>query len=540
MLHDTRIDTAFRAPMLKAADACGTLARGGIDLRHGPGCERGALFVVEPRVLALNAFSEPAQPSSDGGVLFYSGYYAAAAPGLDLRWRFVAARDGYVVDDGRRREGVVIVSPRTPGADVERESGPWLLQMHALQYVYLGRTPTESAEGLLWVRDPALPPAVGNAVADAARAAWKAYAAGARVMPTESVAIVMLRATRTENGFTEYHGDRTEGGMLRLSFIDPPASPDAAQVARWGGFVAHEIAHLWNAGVFRSDHAEPWLHEGDADWASLLALHEAGLVTDAMLAGRLDEAINTCLATRGNRPAVKFPKSWEAQRDDPYACGLSLQLLGWTQMRLRDPASTASALDRWGELHRAAPMMDAAGFATFFDGGGAPHMRDLLLGDATPFASTYVRELERALPVEPILGELADPRLRERVSRRLGGLVVYSDCDAGGFSTLIEAGQIEIDPASHCASLPPGAHITRIAGEPAMARPQAAWQALRRACAQGTRVDIGFSDHAAMSLPCPKDVPEPPPAIRLPADALQRLNLVSRPLQAGTAEKNHV
>lgn len=539
MLHDPRIDTVFRTPMLEPLDGCAVLVPGGIDLRHDTACEDGATFAVRPRALALNAFSEPAQPSSDGGVLFYTGYYAAAARDLDLRWTFVPERGGYVVDDGALRATTVSLALRTPvegqpPAGLLRDSEAWLRQLHALNYVYLGRTPTESAEGLLWVRDPALPRAVVDVVGSAARVAWQGYAEGARAVPAGRAAIVVLRAPAGSE-ITEFHGDRSEGRMLRLSFIDPVEAPSGAQVERWGGFVAHEIAHLWNSGVFESDHAEPWLHEGDADWASLNVLHRAGMVSDASMARRLELAVNTCLVVRGDDPAWSFPKGWREQRDDPYACGLALQFLGWAEWHRRDPASIESPLARWGELHRRFPELGPVGFSAFSDEAGKPLMHELLLDDQTPFASTYRRDLSGLLPVQTITGEFPDAALRERIARRLFGLLGRGDCDDLSFSTWIGSGEIEIDKSSRCRALPAGAHVTTIAGERVMGKPSATWLAMQRQCADAARVRIGFADHDPVLVRCPADPAGAPVGLRLPVDVLRRLQLMPPPRYASTA-----
>ena len=533
MLHDPRIDRLFRTPMLRPVDDCATLVPGGIDLRRGKGCGAGAQFVVQPAVVSRQAFSEPAEPSSDGGVLFYTGYYAAAARGVDLRWQFVAGPGDYVVDDGRRQAGVVTVAPATPGAGVQRDSEAWLRQMHALNYVFIGHSPTESEGGLLWVRDPALPAAAVEAVANAGRIAWRAYGEAAQAMPPGPAAIVMLRAAQAAEGFRDYHGDRTEGNMLRLTFIDPPADPPAAQLEAWAGFVAHEMAHLWNAGVFGTDFDEPWLHEGDAEWVGLNALHEARVLSDAGFVKRLDAAVNTCLVVRGDAPAKSFPKQWHDGRDDPYACGVALQLLGWAERRKRDPSAIATPLERWGELHRRVPEMTSTAFAGFFDEGGAPMMRELLLGEATPFASTYRKDLANFVPVQTLAGEYADAALREQVARRLFAQLEQADCSGGlGFTTYAQTGEMVVDDRLGCRAIPAGAHVVALAGVKALAQPRAAWIAVRQACAGAKHYALGVANAAPVDVDCPADLPAPPTPIRLPADVLRWLQLMPLPVRA--------
>ena len=532
LLIDDRMDSAFRTPFMKPVNDCGTLVPRGLTLRHGAGCEQGAVFVVEPRAMQLDAMNEPAQPSSDGGVLFYTGYYAAIAPGLAIRWRFTPVAGDYGIDDSRRHDaawqvetGSVFEGAKTQGD--QRDDADWLASQHALQYVFLGHTPMTQSGRVLWVRDPAVSQAIVETVGHAGPIAWEAYARAAARQPEGQTAIVVLSMPPGHYG---YQGDRTEGQMLRLSF----AQSDTHDMSTASAFIAHETAHLWNHGVFRSDMDRPRLHEGDADWASFNAMHDAGLMSDKAFVDQVQAHVDSCLSIRGEHAAATLRPGW-SREDDPYGCGVALQLLGFARVHAAHADATPLAV--WGALHRAHPTLDAAGFAQFFDEGGAPMLGRLLLDDKTPFASSYRADLATYLPLHDGTAEPAPGQGRRQVAFNLMSILGHADCGARLAFTLKtdgEKGEFALDPTMACKALPAGAHLTSVAGVPIIAQPRAAWRAVRQACAAGGHVEAGFDGHAPVALTCPTPMPELPPQVALPEDVLARLGLSTRPVAAAS------
>ncbi len=532
LLIDDRMDSAFRTPFMKPANDCGTLVPRGIALRHGAGCEHGAVFVVEPRAMQLDAMNEPAQPSSDGGVLFYTGYYAAAAPGLPIRWRFTPAAGDYGIDDSRRHDAAwqvesahVYEGAKTQGD--QRDDADWLASQHALHYVFLGHTPMTMSGRVLWVRDPAVPQAIVDTVGHAGPIAWDAYARATSRQPEGQTAIVVLGMPPGQFG---YQGDRTEGQMLRLSF----AQSDNHDAATASKFIAHETAHLWNHGVFRSDMARPWLHEGDAEWAALNATHDAGLLSDKAFVDAVQASVDSCLTVRGEHAAATLQTGW-SREDDPYGCGVALQLLGFARVHAAHADATPLAV--WGALHRAHPMLDAAGFAQFFDDGDAPTLGRLLTDDKTPFASSYRADLAAYLPLRDGLAEPAPGQGRRQVAFNLMSVIGHADCGKRLSFTLKtdgETGEFALDPAMACKTLPQGSHLTSVAGVPIIAQPRAAWRAVLQACTASGHFEAGFDGHAPVALACPASMPELPPQVQLPDDVLARLGLSIRAVAAAS------
>jgi hypothetical protein len=256
-------------------------------------------------------------------------------------------------------------------------------------------------------------------------------------------------------------------------------------------------------------------------------MHDAGLFSDASFVAELENAVNLCMLTRGEAPAVALLPGRNGQ-DDPYACGVALQLLGWAQRHGRHPASPESALLAWGALHRAYPQLDTGEFAQFFDEPGAHAMRDLLLDGKTPFSSTYRSQLDALGAVRAFDGEPESPPVRYRMADALLRALVKSDCGRVGYWSDMDKGEVRLDAGLSCHTLPTGARITTIADAPVLAQPHAAWLAIRRACVDGKGVRIGLAGHDAVAMACPAALADPPPQVRLPADALQRLALTPR------------
>jgi hypothetical protein len=520
--RDPRTHQLVREAMLKPADGCARVEPDALVYTGAPGCDGAARFDITPRVLARNAMYEPAQPSSDGSVLLHTRYFAAALPGHALRWRFLPPAGGQVIDGARAWD-----SPREVAADaaavdaalatLEREAS-WRA-LHATRSVFIGRTALEQGGELLWVRDPALPAALADPVAQTARAALRAYEA-ATGLPAGGAAVVMLRVA---SGTAAFHGDRSDERMIRLSFTAPPDQPTPAYLDGVRHFVAHEVAHLWNHGVFDSDMNAPWLHEGDADWATALLLHDQGVLSDDALRRQLEGAVNGCLLARGARPAATLKTAWGSGEDDPYACGVALQLLSWAAQHARDPK--LRPLAAWGALHRAHPNLDAAGFSRHADGDGAALLKHLLLTPGVPFAPAFVQALGTHLPLQPAAGE-PDPRL----AANLAGMLVrpFQAADCGGFSFWTQNDHVALDAGLRCKTLPAGARLGAVAGEPLFARPLAAWRAAQALCAQGRAIPLGLKDGGSVDLACPPAFPPVPALVSFAPDALQRIGLASR------------
>ncbi len=322
-----------------------------------------------------------------------------------------------------------------------------------------------------------------------------------------------------------FHGDTTSGRMMRLRL---PANVETMPGTMLEHFVAHEVVHWWNSGVFGTDQQRPWLHEGHAEWMARLLLREQGLLGDAELRADIESNLNNCAAARGSKVAAAMKPG--RQGDDVYACGMSLMLLGQAQ---RSEAWRQTApLVQMAPLHRIERGLDVQAFVEWADAGSTQAAMARLLQDSQQAFDSGLLARLKALGMadgeDVKSSEQLPPGLRMKTAGGLMSALMSSDCDgAVGFWTLPKA--FRLDAALKCSSLRVGSEVAALAGVPVLTDPIAAYAAVKSACQQGQTIKVGYMSGAETAMACPKTLPALPVTqlIRLRPDALQRLGLVS-------------
>lgn len=541
---------ALRALAPTPANDCGQLDEHGVVLADPARC-RQLHFRVQPQLLARWATYEVAQPLSGGGVLLHTSYFALAAPGHGLRWRWVPPAGGKVLAEGRlhdtpvvRQLGGAATTQALQAALGGLQDTTQLQGLRALltqQYVLLSRAPATPLPGGTLVHDAQASPALVAAVGSALQADLQAYGQAYGVVPAGPVGVVLTLAD--VRGF---HGDVTDGRMMRLR-VDAKAPPvDGPALQQLRRFVAHEVAHWWNMGVYQSDPQRPWLHEGHADWAALLALHATGQVDAAGLRSELQSAFNTCLLARGRRAAASLPPGYGGA-DNHYACGMSLMALAQAGVAARRgadaagrPAPSAPAalsasapLALLAGLHRGAgPMLDVAGFAAWADAGPAGALGRLLTDPTLPFDATFRQQAAQAGLTQDHPLDAPDVPVPAALRSALAGLLMQqlmrADC-GGSFGFWTEADHLRLDDKLACQTLRSGAQATHLQGLPLLAQPGPAWAAVVQACAAGQPLRVAYRVGADSHTPCTKPWSALPTShfVTLQPQALQRLGLAA-------------
>ena len=415
-----------RTPSMKAGDDCGDLLRG--RRRHFAPRRglRAGCRVHRPAAghAARCDLTEPAQPSSDGGVLFYTGFYAAAAPGFGLRWHFAAAPGDYGIDEGRRhdaawevRGGLAYEGEKARGD--QRDDEAWLAGQHALHYVSSGtrrsRRPQDCCGcAIRRCRSPSWTPSGARGPI-----AWKAYADAAGRQPAGQAPVVMLAMPAGQFG---YHGDRSEGYMLRLAF----AETELHTLESASTFVAHEVAHLWNHGVFGSDMARPGSTRATRTGHRSMRCTVAGCCRTAV---RASSVAHRWLhdGARGS-PASTLKPGW-SDEDNPYDCGFALLLLGHARRHAADPA--ASPL---GNLGHAAPGSPSAARCdrlrpVFRPGWHADARTTAARRQDAVRGPTYKADLAAYLALRESAAEPAAGPARRQTAANLMSAISRADCD---------------------------------------------------------------------------------------------------------------
>lgn len=143
-----------------------------------------------------------------------------------------------------------------------------------------------------------------------------------------------------------HRGDASDTAVISLRFFDPPSDePDPGTAARLAKFVNHETFHLWNADT--APGTPPWLHEGGAEYAAIVAAVDAGALTHDEALEQVSSHLDHCRATLGERSLAAA----ELSGQQIYSCGVALQWIADTEARA-ESSGQRDAFVIWRELLR--------------------------------------------------------------------------------------------------------------------------------------------------------------------------------------------
>ncbi len=277
---------------------------------------------------------EPFIPFSQGGVLVFTGQFEVGAEGV-TPWVFHPRAGDAVVVPGHVARGPLEFAGLAGGL-----------------YVEFGPVVPEEGEHFIAVVDRGMPAWLAAETSALLPKLFDHYTrvlGGALpVKPTVFLAYGDEQSPRTIS-----IGGGTLEGLLQVVVrlgADRRSTRDVRVEERFRGCLGHEAAHLWNS--HRAENRGPdWIHEGGAEVLSWRALHQLGLMSDAVLADRLSFAASQCLLLRGEGPLEKDPVKAR------YACGAVVELAA--------SAGTAGPEAVWARLlarSRATGHYDAEGF----------------------------------------------------------------------------------------------------------------------------------------------------------------------------------
>ncbi|MFG6448801.1 hypothetical protein ACG0Z6_11200 [Roseateles sp. BYS180W] len=502
---------------VRPADACSRWNAADSQLELQAPCS-AARFTVEPRLLMRPAVYQAAQPLGEGGaqgVLLHTGFWVAAAPGAGLRWRWLppAGEGALVLQRGRvhRAEAVQgAVEELIPAAAVDallshpEESAHWRAA-GAAQYVALGRLQLQTFDAGVLLHDDQVDPARRQAVLaslqQAAKALQQAYG-----QPLREPAAVVLTAAAPPG----FQADVSDGHIMRLRL---PLDPQHLALQELQRYLLHEATHWWNMGLYRSDDRYPWLHEGHAEWASLLLMQQAAALSPQALLRFLDEALNRCLVRRAEHAAATLAQGYHAH-EDPYACGLVLMLGAQLQRAAGRPRAPGWAWADLATLHRQAPSsgVSQADFARWADLGAATGpMQQLLGSNQQGFAQGFTALMKpwlQAQDLSPSDDAQLPWALRELLALDLAKQLLSASCE-GELPLQATPGGLLLPRRMRCQRLLPGQFIVRLQGIHLLDQPLAAAQAVRQACATGQTLRAGQGIHES-PLQCPTTWTDPP------------------------------
>lgn len=360
-------------------------------------------------------------------------------------------------------------------------------------YVAKGPAPVIASPGI----DAELRVRIAKAAGGAATFYRRRLGVRLEIMPT----VVVARVPTFSPG---WQGD-VGGAVVSLRFFGPDqdAWETGGMVAK---FVDHEFFHLWSDGAARSRDGEnePWLHEGMAEYAALLAGRDQGQLTDAEVGRELTDRLNGCVASLKPKGLDGDPPR---RGQAVYDCGVMVQ---WSADLTARAASGGrrDVFDVWRDLFAASRAGDGAYDAKDFlaQAGQSASPEDPLRLLMAPDVDNRWERLTTALNARGarIVGARSAAVERQNLLFHLEGLAC-----TGGFGFYGgDSSDVKLDTGDRCGPLNGDPTVDAVAGHDVVADAMGARDAAVEICAaQG---DVAFTHRGKLVATVACKTPLPP------------------------------
>ncbi|RUO50532.1 hypothetical protein CWE21_00055 [Pseudidiomarina aquimaris] len=243
-------------------------------------------FELEPTYVSLRKDYAPFSPFSDGGMSWYSGRFkvcpqsCSSALWFDYAFSMEAPLSDFVRLPERSKRGEL----------------NWRESASDGQVVYVGpQQPGEPAEhGFETIIDPILPTSLKQRLLRDVPPLTEYF--NQRMPHLAERPMLLASFSPTDNGRYGYQGGVIGNQMVLHwyghSMAERITAPYFVEDTLW--FVAHEFAHLYQAGQFSNDSA--WIHEGAAEYMALEYLRSIR-ANSVYLNHRVSKASEQCLAS---------------------------------------------------------------------------------------------------------------------------------------------------------------------------------------------------------------------------------------------------
>lgn len=327
---------------------------------------------------------------------------------------------------------------------------------------------------------------------------------------TSRPGIVIAHFPGTPGG--DMRGDVTQGAMVSVRFYGDAwskAGPDSAAQVR--EFLAHETFHFWNGDMVDSakNSDRPWLHEGGASYAALLALDPTPAPDSAPLLKGVNENLGKCQSALEDGQSLMTADMRGG--DTPYACGVVLQWAWDAGLRAtsggkRDVLSLwkdviAEALRGNGEYSvastvRHVPREAAKAADVLLNTTGADRwtvFADALRGYGAVLTTARLADEDRAVALMHILGQYCNGQR--------------------GFYT--RATHLQLDTGDRCGPLNGDKEIDAVAGHNVLTDVSAMYDRIQEICAAGGVIEFSRNKAVVVSAPCTKPLKAPTMYLRV-------------------------
>lgn len=356
------------------------------------------------------------------------------------------------------------------------------------------------------VADPATPPWLVERVRTDLAAAVRAFSSAMRVpLPRKPLLIVKHQA-----GPRSFRvGDVTPGAITTLRFHgDDWLRPNAASGKAIQEFVLHEAFHFWNGGLVRHAGDTPtWLHEGGAEYASLMGGLATGLLSDDDVRGRLSQALTRCREAVGRIGDKGLASLGFLSNQVRYPCGMVLQWATDLHVR-RASAGKRTVMAVWADTVAAARRRRDKSYhlADFYAAAG--------LGNGAAFqpAALLVDQSgpDRWRALAPALNALgADVTAVANAESRRPALLMHllaQNCrdlpEGASRGFYFGDSTIKLDSPAGCGALAGNPVLRTVEGGDPFEMTDETYKAVQRKCAAGRAVTVITVDGRSLDAVC--------------------------------------
>lgn len=291
------------------------------------------------------------------------------------------------------------------------------------------------------------------------------YYARALERPGRTPTILMSMQSTMPSG---HRGDASRTDVISLRFFDARWNePDPGAAAGLAKFVRHEAFHLWNGET--APGTPPWLHEGGAEYAAIVAAVDAGALTHDRGIEQVSDHLDRCRTALGDRSLAAA----ELSGGQIYWCGVALQWIADTEAR-GDSNNRRDTFAIWRDLLR---LGEDGGYSLDDLRAVTGPAVAMLLDDEGPERWPRLADALARYGVT-ITDAVDDGGWRAATLQHL----LAQHCRGGhGFYT--ETDHVRLDaPADDCGPLGGNPEIVEVAGASIMEAPRVAFDAVRAAC----------------------------------------------------------
>ncbi len=216
-------------------------------------------------------------------------------------------------------------------------------------YVYFGNIKPLENDNMIAIVDPALPSWVWQKTVQNFPKLFDYYASKTG-QDLNFKPVVFFNYDQLAGDYASYSGG-TLDGLVQLTINGKHwQKDDEGQFNKLFHFLAHEAAHFWNGQMFAfEEQHHSWLHEGGADAFANFAMLEFGLIDQAQMMQKFEEASNQCILGKGAESLAQSVKLWRYR--NYYTCGATMALASHFAVKANNSKQTL--FDVWQHIFAA-------------------------------------------------------------------------------------------------------------------------------------------------------------------------------------------